>query len=354
MRVMDVLHAASVPAREAPSKGPRATLQELKLTDMSIKETSEWMEIARLESIIGSCRRSTPSIKSGISCYFAFVRAVCGDGVRLCPPRLEWLQAWAMLFRNGETYSNYVGYVKTACLIVNADTSVFDHPAIRRAKRAVTKEGGFHARSKLWLRRKRVEEMQLLAVASPEYDAYAKLFLMTYAFLLRLPSEALPMVVAGGAEQAQAKSVVSIDWDKGELVLELKRRKNKENGSRLVRTCWCKECPNTCPVHVLGKYVSDAAPGAVLFAGISPANTLDTLRRMLAVLKVEQAELYRTHDLRRGHALDLQCSGAPLWQILEAGEWSSPAFLKYLDLHRLDRELVVQAHIDESDGEADE
>ena len=45
------------------------------------------------------------------------------------------------------------------------------------------------------------------------------------------------------------------------------------------------------------------------------------------------------------------CSGAPLWEILEAGEWSSPAFLKYLDLHRLDAELVVQAHVGESDSD---
>ena len=44
-------------------------------------------------------------------------------------------------------------------------------------------------------------------------------------------------------------------------------------------------------------------------------------------------------------------SGAPLWEILAAGEWSSPAFLKYVDLHRLDTELVVQAHACESDSD---
>ena len=43
--------------------------------------------------------------------------------------------------------------------------------------------------------------------------------------------------------------------------------------------------------------------------------------------------------------------GAPLWEILAAGEWTSPAFFKYLDLHRLDTELVVQAHAGESDSD---
>ena len=44
--------------------------------------------------------------------------------------------------------------------------------------------------------------------------------------------------------------------------------------------------------------------------------------------------------------------GAPLYEILKAGEWASPAFLKYLDLHTLECDAVVEAHVDESDGEA--
>ena len=44
-------------------------------------------------------------------------------------------------------------------------------------------------------------------------------------------------------------------------------------------------------------------------------------------------------------------TGAPLWQILAAGEWRSPAFLEYLDKHKLEVDAVVQAHVDESDGE---
>ena len=44
-------------------------------------------------------------------------------------------------------------------------------------------------------------------------------------------------------------------------------------------------------------------------------------------------------------------AGAPLWQILEAGEWRSPAFMKYLDAQRLEREIVIQAHVEESESE---
>jgi hypothetical protein len=92
-------------------------------------------------------------------------------------------------------------------------------------------------------------------------------------------------------------------------------------------------------------------PGEALFGGITSHTALEQLRFMLAATGVERPELYRSHDIRRGHALDLQCAGVPLAVILEAGEWTSPAFLKYLDLHRLDTELVVQAHACDSDSE---
>ena len=44
-------------------------------------------------------------------------------------------------------------------------------------------------------------------------------------------------------------------------------------------------------------------------------------------------------------------AGAPLWQILAAGEWRSPAFMEYLDKLQLETDVVVQAHVGESDDE---
>ena len=58
------------------------------------------------------------------------------------------------------------------------------------------------------------------------------------------------------------------------------------------------------------------------------------------------------HDFRRGQAQDLIDSGASPAQILRAGEWSSPAFLVYLDLNKLDRDAATAAVIvEESDNE---
>ena len=126
-------------------------------------------------------------------------------------------------------------------------------------------------------------------------------------------------------------------------------------------------CKVTCPVHQLGGMLKSA--GQPLFAGITAATALVALREMLEGLGVSDAASFRTHDFRRGHALDLQlsgaissglvqvvvasacCSGAPLWQILAAGEWRSPAFMEYLDKYQLETDVVVQAHVGESDDE---
>ena len=89
-----------------------------------------------------------------------------------------------------------------------------------------------------------------------------------------------------------------------------------------------------------------------MFPNITAAKAFGTLGYILGQLGVTDAMKYRTLDLRRGHARDLQESGAPLWQILEAGEWRSPAFLSYLDLHTLERDAVIEAHVEDSDDES--
>ena len=88
-------------------------------------------------------------------------------------------------------------------------------------------------------------------------------------------------------------------------------------------------------MHVLGELLNDRMDGEKLFPEFSTTGVLKLLRSILEGLGVEKPGAYRTHDLRRGHALDLQLSGASLYDILKAGEWRSPAFLQYLDIEQL-------------------
>ena len=86
-----------------------------------------------------------------------------GDSAAKFPPKVEWLQAWAMMFRCAGTFSNYLGYAKVGCILVKEETDVFDHPAVKRAKDSVSKSGRFAAREKLWIRGHRIEALLIWA-----------------------------------------------------------------------------------------------------------------------------------------------------------------------------------------------
>ena len=78
---------------------------------------------------------------------------------------------------------------------------------------------------------------------------------------------------------------------------------------------------------------------------------LERLSHLEALLKVDDPNSYGSHDFRRGHAVDMQLGGRSLAEILRAGEWSSPAFMKYLNFMELEAGACLEAHLDESDEE---
>ena len=43
------------------------------------------------------------------------------------PPSLPVLLAWSTLFRSHRTLTNYLGYVKTGCMLVGVSTEVISH-----------------------------------------------------------------------------------------------------------------------------------------------------------------------------------------------------------------------------------
>ena len=107
------------------------------------------------------------------SACMAFADTVFPNVKRYYPPRLDALLAWSVLFRSGGTLRNYLGYVKTGCIMAGADTKVsptssalcrlsqvrsvfckvFDSPALRKAKASVDKNRLFQKREPQWLQR---------------------------------------------------------------------------------------------------------------------------------------------------------------------------------------------------------
>ena len=133
------------------------------------------------------------------------------------------------------------------------------------------------------------------------------LFIFTCAFLLRLPSEALPAVVGYAGCQSASNCTVYLEDDA--LMVVLKRRKNTVNGTTLRRKCWCQTSSATCPVHVIGPLLSGRGADEPLLPGLSKDGALRTLRSTVAALGLRSAAAYRTHDLGRGHAQGFAESG---------------------------------------------
>ena len=123
--------------------GPRSALKLLGADLGSVEETTLWIERATMEAILGGMRLSLKSLKSGLSCYTAFVGTYMLASTRtlvsLCqivagrcfpkhglpfPPSLPVLLAWSTLFRSHRTLTNYLGYVKTGCMLVGVSTEV--------------------------------------------------------------------------------------------------------------------------------------------------------------------------------------------------------------------------------------
>ena len=97
-----------------------------------------------------------------------------------------------------DTFSNHLGYLRVGCLIDEVTTVAFDDPAVKRSKSSVKKRRNFQKRLKLFVRRPVIHEiMQSCLVTEDFEECYGMLYLITYVFLLRVPSEALPIVRGG-------------------------------------------------------------------------------------------------------------------------------------------------------------
>ena len=149
---------------------------------------------------------------------------------------------------------------------------VFEEPALRKAKKSAEKAGNFKRRERMFVTLSMVQAMLDLTAGLPAGHMdrkYALLFLLSYTFLLRTPSEALPAVTGVNMLVCRSNSLLSVDGDS--LVIVLRRRKNKEQGSRLVTTCTCRKSANSCAYHLIGKMVEETPAGKRVFEGLSAA-----------------------------------------------------------------------------------
>ena len=203
----------------------------------------------------------------------------------------------------------------------------------------------------MFIQRSMMRNMVISVERNIETLQFAMLWLVSYTFLLRVPSEALPIVRGDASTPIDSQAVLYLE-DENTLALQLKCRKNKPRGGTLRRGCVCNADRRTCPVHALWhQFLAPMEIGTQPWINVSSGEARSHLRATLERLAIPNAEAFGTHDLRRGHARDMQLSGASLAQILAAGEWKSRAVASYVDLEHLEHDLALEAamHSDQDD-----
>ena len=103
---------------------PRLALAKLDLKAMSDEDRSKLLKGARADAILGSCARSLKFVQSGLRCYEGFMNQARPYAKYVLPPVLDDLLAWSIMFRSDGTLSNYLGHVKTACLLYDVSVKV--------------------------------------------------------------------------------------------------------------------------------------------------------------------------------------------------------------------------------------
>ena len=334
---------------EIKGLGPAKAAAGLWAALPDVSDRLDWALGARLEAIVGSCPKSLESAKSGMRAWLAFYRGGLGKTGDAFPPMLDDLLAWSRFFQHEGTFRNYLSYVRLGCEIVGKSLEVLQHPSVRRAKVAVAKRGLAVRRKPRFIQQNIVAAMVLYSLDVPERKDFVMICFISYVFLLRVPSECLPLAFHEAPKGGKPCTVMRLRGGSSELFFPL--RQNRNDPTVQSRGCWCAQCANTCPVHVIGEYLAEFDAGAKPFAAWRPDMVLATLRNVLMTLELAEATEYVAHDLRRGHAEDIRARGGSLAEILLAGDWRSLTFLDYLNKHRLERDATMAAHVADTSEE---
>ena len=188
-----------------------------------------------------------------------------------------------------------------------------------------------------------------------------RLFYLSYLFLLRVPSEGLPICRASAQDIITTKApqmeraLMGIRSINGSprLILKLKKRKLNKTGAITTRPCFCDNggfMPHgLCPIHDFWAGIQrEILPIEPLFPPLQGKNLNRILKAISERMQIPSASCYSTKAFRRGAAMDITASGSTLAQIMRSAGWHSQAFRAYL-MFQMEEECNTKAIFASSD-----
>ena len=314
-----------------PNAGPRSMVSEMCKRVHSVDDVDKLRKQARINVVLRNSKRSRGTKLSGNNCWADFAKRVLRYPRHDDFPKTHLdILLWSETFRSAGTFSNYLGAVKSACLMLGHPTHAFEHELVRRAvdalkktsvKREVCPPVGLELLTKL------------VGLAEEEGDSTsAVLYLLSYWFLLRVPSEGLPARFGSDGTPIDQRTGKTFYFKDGgqTICMEADRRKNKDEPTDMWRRCVCKRSATVCPVHATAGFFETEAYGNAPFERITPRFFNASLRRRIQMLGVAKHQTFTSKTFRRGHTQDIHRRGGTAYEILMMGQWTGRTFRDYL------------------------
>ena len=343
--------------------GPAAIAQGLSSAGTSSKQIEAALDARAMQLALATKGRSLPSVASALKNWHTFAVGFLGYApVASLPPRCEdHVLRWVATFKNFGTASNYIGAVRWASVAYGLNIS-WDTERVqlvlRGGRKLAVQSAGSTLHVPFHLTTQLVRAVAELAGNVNNMAYLGPLLLVGWEFLFRMQSECFPLELGRQEDLAtipagRHSAVVVLHTKTPSLAIRLRRRKHRPAGSLLVRSCNCKpgSISNFCVVHRVTAWVSASAllPGQKLWANATQACALTHMRRLLTLLGTPDAHQCSWKAVRSGRATEMAADGFTLAKILEAGEWRSSAFLRYIDETAADQGQSLRAALEEND-----
>ena len=215
--------------------GPAAKINALRQATPDSQQLLRFLSAGAQSNILEQVRDTMGSVASGVSCYLSFCALL---GIAPFPPSATIVARWSAIFSPGKTYSLYLGHLNKACQLLEIDSSWRTDTVKAIAKGLANKPTGEER-----FRNSLTPSLLGRLIRAESWEsAFSRLCYVSYLFLLRLPSEALPLTRALTDEQLlspeapSSGAVIGLREFQGEqrLILKLGRRKIR---SRLSPQC---------------------------------------------------------------------------------------------------------------------
>ena len=253
------------------------------------------------------------------------------------------MERFTSIFANAATLEQYIGHVKWVRRFLRMDTE-WHTASLKQTIRGLKKSKPVTP-NRPALTGTQVRAMVKIARQQQDFQVAAILAIARH-FLLRVPSEAIPMEWKWPHSKIELSATA--------CTLTLTKRKNRNTPTSLTRTCCCADSGRSlCSVHWLLELRRTSDGGAKVF-NLTKGHIGRRVKELAAMAGIEGAQQFGTHSLRRGMAQDIMDMGGSLPTLLNAGDWASSAYLKYLRTSQTEDLAVAQAIMCLSESEDDE